>query len=158
MSTDIPPPHVVGPASPLPTVVHRPDERQLLLFCAATWNAHRIHYDRDRARTEGHRDLVVQGTLQGAWLADLVVGWAQSVGGIVSRFGFRNVGTAYVHDELAVTGKVTDTTTNGEVTEVRCAVQVTGPDGVTAEGTATVRIPTRPESSGPGSGTEVRRT
>ncbi|GAT74947.1 MaoC like domain-containing protein [Microbacterium sp. HM58-2] len=131
----------------LPTVAHHPDERQLLLFCAATWNSHRIHYDRDRARAEGHRDLVVQGTLQGAWLADLVTSWASSVGGTVRRFGFRNVGTAYVQDELTATGRVTAAAeaTDGGF-EVQCALQMTGPDGVTAQGTATIVLPARHSS------------
>lgn len=134
---------VVHSGDSLPTVVRHPDERQLQMFCSATWNTHRIHYDRDRARAEGHRDLVVQGTLQGAWLADLVVSWAAGLGGTVRRFGFRNVGSAYVHDELTVTGTVTDVTPAADATEIRCDLQVTGPDGATAEGTATVTVPVR---------------
>lgn len=132
----------VSTGDALPTITHRPDERQLMLFCAATWNAHRIHYDRDRAREEGHRDLVVQGTLQGAWLADLVTSWAASLGGTVRQFGFRNIGTAYVHEELTVSGTVTDSAAaTGGGREIRCALQMTGPEGVTAQGTATVVLP-----------------
>ncbi|MCW5752670.1 MAG: MaoC family dehydratase N-terminal domain-containing protein [Alphaproteobacteria bacterium] len=36
----------------------------LFRFSALTFNGHRIHYDRDHARTEGHPDLVVHGPLQ----------------------------------------------------------------------------------------------
>ncbi|HET8716926.1 MAG TPA: hypothetical protein VFM50_04175 [Nocardioidaceae bacterium] len=44
-------------------VLH-PDERQLFCFSALTYNAHRIHYDRDYTRqVEGHRDLLVHGPL-----------------------------------------------------------------------------------------------
>ena len=32
----------------------------LFRFSALTYNAHRIHYDRDYARAEGYPDLVVQ--------------------------------------------------------------------------------------------------
>lgn len=44
-------------------VLH-PDERLLFCFSALTYNAHRIHYDRDYTRrVEGHRDLLVHGPL-----------------------------------------------------------------------------------------------
>lgn len=36
----------------------------LFRFSALTFNGHRIHYDRDHARAEGHPDLVVHGPLQ----------------------------------------------------------------------------------------------
>jgi 3-methylfumaryl-CoA hydratase len=39
------------------------DERFLFLFSALTYNAHRIHYDRDHTVAEGHRDLLVHGPL-----------------------------------------------------------------------------------------------
>ena len=43
----------------------------LFRFSALTYNGHRIHYDRDYARSEGYPGLVVQGPLQAlamAWL------------------------------------------------------------------------------------------
>lgn len=44
----------------------------LFRFSALTYNAHRIHYDRDYARDiEGYPGLVVQGPLQAILLADL---------------------------------------------------------------------------------------
>ena len=39
----------------LPTLTVTVDERQLFFFSAATYNGHRIHYDKDWARTvEGY--------------------------------------------------------------------------------------------------------
>ncbi len=35
----------------------------LFRFSAATWNSHRVHYDRDYARAEGYPGLLVQGPL-----------------------------------------------------------------------------------------------
>jgi 3-methylfumaryl-CoA hydratase len=48
-----------------------PSTRTLFQFSALTYNAHRIHYDRDYARdTEGYPDLVVHGPLQALHLAE----------------------------------------------------------------------------------------
>jgi 3-methylfumaryl-CoA hydratase len=49
-----------------------PDPTLLFRFSALTYNAHRIHYDRDFARdVEGYPGLVVHGPLQAVLLADL---------------------------------------------------------------------------------------
>ena len=49
-----------------------PDPVLLFRYSALTSNGHRIHYDRDYARTEeGYRDLVVHGPLLATFLQDL---------------------------------------------------------------------------------------
>jgi 3-methylfumaryl-CoA hydratase len=63
----VPPPEVRpwpdAPPRALTAVVH-PDTRLLFRFSALTFNAHRIHYDRDYARdVEGYPGLVVHGPL-----------------------------------------------------------------------------------------------
>ncbi len=51
-----------------------PDVAMLFRFSALTFNAHRIHYDRDYARdVECYPDLVVHGPLTALLLADLAV-------------------------------------------------------------------------------------
>jgi 3-methylfumaryl-CoA hydratase len=44
----------------------------LFRFSALTYNAHRIHYDRDYANLEGYPDLVVHGPLQALLMAELL--------------------------------------------------------------------------------------
>ena len=44
----------------------------LLRYSAATWNSHRIHYDRDYAKAEGYPDLLVHGPLQATLALDLL--------------------------------------------------------------------------------------
>ena len=52
--------------------VHRSaDAVELFRFSAATWNAHRIHFDPEFARSEGLPGSVVQAHLHGAWLAQV---------------------------------------------------------------------------------------
>ena len=43
----------------------------LFRFSALTYNAHRIHYDRDFARAEGYPGLLVHGPLQALLMAEL---------------------------------------------------------------------------------------
>lgn len=72
----------VQPGDALPTLNVTVDERQLFFFSAATYNGHRIHYDKDWARTkEGYDDVIVQGPLQAALLARAITDW---IGGAAS--------------------------------------------------------------------------
>src|SRR5437588_12773139 len=58
----------VGDQMPMLTVTV--DETQLFFFSAATYNGHRIHYDKEWARAvEGYDDVLVHGPLQAALLA-----------------------------------------------------------------------------------------
>lgn len=68
----------------------RPSEVDLFMFCAATWLTHRIHYDREYARSEGYADLVVPGPLQMAYLANLVDSFARHHGGRLVELGVRH--------------------------------------------------------------------
>ena len=42
----------------------QPQRLRLFLYSAASFNPHRIHYDRSYAEYEGHEDIVVHGPLQ----------------------------------------------------------------------------------------------
>ncbi|MEW2521656.1 mesaconyl-C4 CoA hydratase [Actinacidiphila alni] len=59
------PPGTTGPGTALAV-----DPVLLFRFSALTYNAHRIHYDRDHARTEGFDDLVIHGPLQAVLMAE----------------------------------------------------------------------------------------
>jgi len=48
------------------------DPVTLFMFSSVTANAHRIHYDLEYARSEGHPDLVVHGPLQVLLMAGLL--------------------------------------------------------------------------------------
>lgn len=68
----------------LPVVVKRASRTQLFLFSAATWNPHRIHYDAEYARSEGHPDVLVHGPLQGAWIVQYLAEWAGPRGRVLT--------------------------------------------------------------------------
>ena len=57
------------PGDALPERSHCPDNVQLMLYNAALWNAHRIHFDEPYAKdVEGYPGLVIAGPLIGDWI------------------------------------------------------------------------------------------
>jgi hydroxyacyl-ACP dehydratase HTD2-like protein with hotdog domain len=122
----------------LPTITKTPNEVALFVFSAATWNPHRIHFERDYAHAEGHRDVVVQGSLQANWLLEALESWAP--GSTLTHFTFRNAATAYVNDTFTVGGEVAEVREDDGGTVVVVDLQVEGPDGVTTRGKGTIRL------------------
>jgi acyl dehydratase len=75
----------VGVGDRMPALTITVDETQLFFFSAATYNGHRIHYDKEWARTvEGYDDVLVQGPLQAALLARAIGDWIGGRGRLVS--------------------------------------------------------------------------
>ena len=71
------------------------DETQMFFFSAATYNGHRIHYDKQWARdVEGYDDVLVQGPLQAALLARALTDWIGGDGRLVA-FSVQNRAVAH---------------------------------------------------------------
>ena len=90
----------------LPKMKKQASEAELFLYSAASFNPHRIHYDRAYANFEGHDDLVVHGPLQGSWLTQFVTDWAGPRARLLS-IKWQNRASAFVGDELIFAGTVT---------------------------------------------------
>lgn len=90
----------------LPTVIRNASRVQLFLYSAATWNPHRIHYDAEYARTEGHPDVIVHGPLQGAWLTQYLTDWLGPKGRL-EQLSWQNRGSALPESDLTFGGRVT---------------------------------------------------
>jgi acyl dehydratase len=91
----------------IPTLTVTVDETQLFFFSAATYNGHRIHYDKQWARTvEGYDDVLVQGPLQAALLARALGDWIGGRGRLVS-FSVQNRAVAHPGQALSFGGEVT---------------------------------------------------
>jgi 3-methylfumaryl-CoA hydratase len=91
----------------------------LFRFSALTYNAHRIHYDRDYARAEGYPSLVVHGPLQ----ALLMAGLGRPFG---SEYAYRLVAPLYEDQGLIVSAAP-----DGDAVRVSCR---DASDRVTATG------------------------
>jgi hydroxyacyl-ACP dehydratase HTD2-like protein with hotdog domain len=127
-----------------PTLTVTVDETQMFFFSAATYNGHRIHYDKEWARdTEGYDNVLVHGPLQAALLARALGDWIGGRGRLVS-FSVQNRAVAYPGESLSfggeVTGKrLTDTGTG----LVDLVIAGRRGDTILMPGTATVELPTR---------------
>ena len=134
----------VQPGDALPTLTVTVDERQLFFFSAATYNGHRIHYDKDWARTrEGYDDVIVQGPLQAALLARAVTDWIGGRGRLV-RYAVQNRAIALPGEELSFGGSVTaKRLSDDNVGLVDVDIAGRRDDTVLMPGTATVALPLR---------------
>ncbi len=121
----------------------RVDATQMFLFSAATYNAHRIHYDHTWARDrEGYDDVLVQGPLQSALLARAVTDWIGGAGRLVS-FSAQNRAVAFPEQELVFGGTVIGTRLEQGRGLVDLEVAGRRGEDVLMPGTATVELPRR---------------
>jgi acyl dehydratase len=74
-------------------------------YSAATWNTHRIHYDKAYALAEGYPDVLVQSHLHGAFLARYASDWAGEEGRLM-ELGLRVRRFAIAGETLIVAGVV----------------------------------------------------
>ncbi len=119
------------------------DETQMFFFSAATYNGHRIHYDKDWARdTEGYDNVLVQGPLQAALLSRALTDWIGGAGRLVA-FSVQNRAIAYPRQQLTFGGVITGKRADGLIDlDIYCKRG----DDVLMPGTATVALPQRGES------------
>ncbi|TDG15334.1 hypothetical protein E2F43_03625 [Seongchinamella unica] len=82
------------------------DNVQLMLYNAALWNGHRIHFDEPYTReVEGYPGLVLAGPLLGDWLHQCVDEWLGEDGRILS-IDYSNRVASYVGETLTSGGTV----------------------------------------------------
>jgi hydroxyacyl-ACP dehydratase HTD2-like protein with hotdog domain len=124
----------------IPTMTLAVDERQMFFFSAATYNGHRIHYDKGWARDrEGYDNVLVQGPLQAALLSRALTDWIGGDGRLVA-FSVQNRAIAYPGKDLTFGGVITSKQGAGLVAlEIFCKLG----DDVLMPGTATVALPQR---------------
>ncbi len=131
----------------LPTLAVTVDERQLFFFSAATYNAHRIHYDKDWARNvEGYENVIVQGPLQAALLSRAITDWMGG-GGRLVEYAVQNRAIAFAGEELTFGGVVTGKRLADNTGLVDLDIAGRRGDTMLMPGTATVALPLRGDSS-----------
>ncbi|MEH6568733.1 MAG: hypothetical protein V7709_06650 [Halioglobus sp.] len=112
---------------------------QLMLYNAALWNGHRIHFDEPYAKeVEGYPGLVLAGPMLGDWLHQCVEEWLGEDGRILS-IDYSNRVAAYVGDILTSGGTVIDARPDQQ--ELDIEVFIKNKEGaVVAPGTVVVRF------------------
>jgi hydroxyacyl-ACP dehydratase HTD2-like protein with hotdog domain len=116
----------------LPQRQFTPTNVSLFMYNAAIWNAHRIHYDeRYTTEVEAHPGVVIDGPLQGDWLAQVVCDWLADAGQLLS-FEYTNRHATYLGETLCSGGAVaqidaTNTTVTLDLFVKNAAGEVTTP-------------------------------
>jgi hydroxyacyl-ACP dehydratase HTD2-like protein with hotdog domain len=130
----------VATGDAIPALTVSVDERQMFFFSAATYNGHRIHYDKEWARDrEGYDNVLVHGPLQAALLSRALTDWIGGDGRLVS-FSVQNRAIALPGQELTFGGVVTGKRDDGLVDlDIFCKRG----DDILMPGTATVALPQR---------------
>ena len=133
----------IGVGAQLPELAVTIDETQLFFFSAATYNGHRIHYDKQWAHGEGYDDVLVQGPLQAALLARAIGDWIGGRGRLVS-FSVQNRATAYPGELLTFGGEITGKYLTDEGAGlVDLVIAGRRDETLLMPGTATVQLPRR---------------
>ena len=133
----------VGVGERMPELIVTADETQLFFFSAATYNGHRIHYDKEWARAEGYDDVLVQGPLQAALLARAIGDWIGGRGRVVS-FAVQNRAVAHPGQALTFGGTITrKRLTESGAGLVDLDIAGRRGDTVLMPGSATVELPRR---------------
>jgi hydroxyacyl-ACP dehydratase HTD2-like protein with hotdog domain len=118
-------------------------ETQMFFFSAATYNGHRIHYDKDFARdVEGYDNVLVHGPLQAALLSRALTDWIGGDGRLVA-FSVQNRAVAHPGQELTFGGVVTGKQSADGQAVVDLDIFCRRGDDVLMPGTATVALPLR---------------
>jgi hydroxyacyl-ACP dehydratase HTD2-like protein with hotdog domain len=118
-------------------------ETQMFFFSAATYNGHRIHYDKDFARdVEGYDTVLVQGPLQAALLSRALTDWIGGGGRLVA-FSVQNRAIAHPGQELTFGGIVTGKRETDGQALVDLDIFCRRGGDLLMPGTATVALPLR---------------
>ena len=128
----------------IPSLVKKPGNVDVFMFSAITWNVHRIHYDAGFARDHDKLpDVVVQRTLHGCYLAQLLTDWI-GVEGTLKRLAWSNRGMAVPGDTLTCKGEVTGKQVKNDGNYVECEIWIENQRGERiTPGSATVILPSK---------------
>ncbi|RYU13744.1 mesaconyl-C4 CoA hydratase [Nocardioides iriomotensis] len=113
-----------GPVADPPRLDLDVDARLLFRFSALTYNAHRIHYDREFVAQEGYDDLVVHGPLQALMIAELFRRHGVELRG--RELGYRLVAPMTGAQRLTVTGDLAGAEPTADVFGAAGSVTATG--------------------------------
>jgi hydroxyacyl-ACP dehydratase HTD2-like protein with hotdog domain len=133
----------VNTGDKIPVLTVTVTETQMFFFSAATYNGHRIHYDKDWARdVEGYDNVLVHGPLQAALLSRALTDWIGGDGRLVA-FSVQNRAIAYPGQPLTFGGVVTGKRMADSAACVDLDIFCRRGDDVLMPGTATVALPRR---------------
>ncbi len=127
----------------IPILVKDSSSRLSAMWAAASGDFDPIHYDKDFARAQKLPDIIVNGRLKIALLAQLLTDFAGPKGRL-RRLAARHQGMHIVGKPLTLKGTVTKKYRDGGENRVDCEIWVESPEGEkNSLGTATIALPSR---------------
>lgn len=132
----------VTPGEALPEIAFDMTLPALVMYGAATWDFHRLHYDAEFAQAVGMRAPVMDGQMAGGLLARQLMQWG-GADAFVRRLSFRLRTPVFVGERILLRGSVTS------LDELRglalCRMDIAKPDGaeVVRDATGAVELPRR---------------
>jgi len=129
----------------LPELVKTLNSISMMMYGDATWDFMRVHYDADHAREKGFVGPFVDGQMEGAFLAQLVINWAGDPGSLRS-LGVKYRNFVYPGDTIVCKGKVQRKFIDKTDALVTCelVVENTTRQEVASSGSAVVVLQRRP--------------
>ena len=122
----------------IPELTVCPDNTQVFMFSAVTWNRHHIHYSKDAAVNEGLPDVVVQRALIGNFLARLITDWIGDSAEL-RKLAWKVTRSALPGRDIVCRGRLKDKIDSEDEKCIRCGVTASnGNDELIASGAATV--------------------
>ncbi len=124
--------------SQIPPLVKRVGRKELVMYSAATWDFHPGHYDREFARSQGFKDVYMDGPMAAAFMAQAVTAWTGCSGRLRSLDIIYKT-MAFAGDTLTCAGSVAEK--KPEARRVQCDLVIANQEGKTvATGRATVEF------------------
>ena len=99
-------PQQIRIGQPLPEQAHAFTEVDLVAYGAATWDWHRLHYDKAHAQSMQLPGVLIDGQAFGAVFAREAMRWAGPTA-FIQRMGLKMKSMAFAGDHLVARGHVT---------------------------------------------------
>ena len=99
-------PQQIRIGQPLPEQAHTFTEVDLVAYGAATWDWHRLHYDKAHAQSMQLPGVLIDGQAFGAVFAREAMRWAGPTA-FIQRMGLKMKSMAFAGDHLVARGHVT---------------------------------------------------
>ncbi len=127
----------------LPPLVKETEYMQLVVYAGASRDYYIIHHDRAYAQGVGLPDVIIQGSMKAAYLAQLVTDW-MGEWGTLKRFAVQYRGVDAPGKPLTVKGIVSKAQWQDGDAYVECDLWLENHNGEkTTRGTATITLPSR---------------
>ncbi len=121
----------------IPSRTFLPTNVSIFLFGVAYWAPHRVHYDREWARSEGYDNVLVTAPLITGYIVRMLTDWAGTETSL-KQITTRNLLPAFAGDKLEVRGKVTAKDSSGRL-KVVLSVMKNGEEEIVS-GEATLQL------------------